>query len=489
MSTLPSVRELLAAVFRNVRWIAVALILPPVVAVALSFVMPKVYQADAKLLIKPGREFLPTANMGQSQNGLPSSTMAEIVKSEVEILNSNDLAESTLKKLSLAAVYPDLGQLGDAGMDRAIALFGKQLKVEPVELSNVVNVGFQSNDPEVATKALGTLLADFQAAHVTVYSAGLTQPIEGQIAAKQKELAALDAKRIEYQNANGAFSIPEQRASLIQQRAQLETLLQGLQIKESALQQQVTFLKKSRASTPQMSAIENEVDPSSSTSTDAMQQLMALRQKEQEMLQHYQPTAPAIVQLKAQIAQAEEYVKQAQGQGNKKVRTGANPLMASIEQQLLAAQAELTPIDSQIAGYKTQITALDTQLKTLQDSELEVNNLQRQIDSLSADLQALRSNLEQARLAENMDQAKVSSVSIIDAPRLEPKPVFPKKMFFGLGGVAVGVMIAGLIVLVSLAFSNTIITVEGAERIFGVPVVAALPDLKPLPGVKALPAQ
>jgi hypothetical protein len=27
-----------------------------------------------------------------------------------------------------------------------------------------------------------------------------------------------------------------------------------------------------------------------------------------------------------------------------------------------------------------------------------------------------------------MDQAKVSSVSIIDAPRLEPRPVFPEKI-------------------------------------------------------------
>jgi hypothetical protein len=42
-------------------------------------------------------------------------------------------------------------------------------------------------------------------------------------------------------------------------------------------------------------------------------------------------------------------------------------------------------------------------------------------------------------------------------------------------------VIAGMIALMSLSFGNTIITVEGAERIFNVPVVAALPDLKPLP--------
>lgn len=480
LSTLPSLRELLAAVFRNFRWIALALVVPPVIAVGVAFVLPKVYQADAKLLIKPGREFLPATNMGQNDLGIPSSSMGEIVKSEVEILNSKDLAEATLKKLSVHAVYPDLPDTAGS-LDRAIVRFGKQLEIEPVELSNVVNVGFKGDNPETATKVLNALLTDFQSRHVNAYSAGLTQPIEDQIAEKQKELQELDAKRIDYQNANGAFSIPEQRASLIQQRAAIETLLHDAQIKKNALQQQVAFLKKSKASTPTTSAIESEVDPTSLTSSNALATLMTLRQKEQEMLQRYQPTAPAIVQLRAQIAQAEQFVKQTQGQGTQKVRTGANPLFAAIDQQLLAAQSELTPIESQIDGYGAQISNLDDQLKKLQDSELEVNNLQRQIDSLSADLTALRTNLEQARLAENMDQAKVSSVSIIDAPRLEPRPVFPKKTFFGLAGIAIGVVIAGLITLMSLAFGNTVITVEGAERIFRVPVVAALPDLKPLP--------
>ena len=483
MSTLPSFRELLASVFRNARWIALALIVPPVVAVIFAFSMSKVYQADAKLLIKSGREFSPAANMGQNGYALPSSSMSEIVKSEVEILNSKDLAESTLKTLSIGAVYPDLVGTAsdDVVLERAIARFEKQLKADPVDLSNVVDVGFQSEDPKVTTKVLAALLADFQARHVSAYSSSQIQPLEAQIAAKQKELEGLDSKRIAYQNANGAFSIPEQRASLIQQRAQIDALLQDAQIKEGALQKQVAFLKKSREKTPTMTPLENEVDPGSQATTEAMQQLMALRQKEQQMAQHYQPSAPALIQLRAQIVQAEQFVKQAQASASKKVRTGANPLLATIDQQLLEAQSELTPIDSQIEGYKAQIAALDDQLKKLQDSELEVNNLQRQIDSLTADLQNLRTSLEQARLAANMDQAKVSSVSIIDAPRLEPRPVFPKKSYFGLAGIAVGMVIAGLIVLLSVTFGNTIITVEGAERIFGVPVVAALPDLKPLP--------
>jgi uncharacterized protein involved in exopolysaccharide biosynthesis len=478
LTTLPSFREILSAVFRSFRLIAVAMVIPPLVAIVLAFILPKIYQADAKLLIKPGREFLPTASMGQNDNGIPQSTMAEVVKSEIEILNSRDLAEQTLAQVGVGTVYPDLADGSEAAMSKAVLRFGRQLSASQIDLSNVLDVGLQNDDPAIATKVLGALLSNFQARHVTVYSSGLTAPIESQIADKQKELQALDSKRIEYQNATGAFSIAEQRASLIQQRAQLQTALNDLQIKQNALQQQVDFLTKSRANTPKTAAIESENDPNSLNTSNAMTQLMALRQKEQEMLQRYQPTAPAIVQLRAQIAQAEQFLKQNQASGSTKVRTGANPLLATIDQQLLAARAELTPISSQIDGYQAQIASLDDQLKKLQETELEVNNLQRQIDSLTADLQSLRTNLEQARLAENMDQAKVSAVSVIDLPRLQPRAVFPKKTMFVITGLAIGLLISGGIVLLSLAFGNTVITVEGAERLFRIPVVAALPELK-----------
>jgi len=474
VSNLPSMRELMADVFRNARLIAVALVIPPIVAVAISFVLPKEYQADAKLLIKPGREFQPTTNLGQNQNGLPTTTMTEVVNSESEILTSSDLAQEVLTKLGTDGVFP--GMKADGVSEAAIAAFDKSLSVTPVDLSNVLVASFRSKDPAIATKVLDTLLADFQARHVSLYSDAASTPIQRQITEKQQELQDLDAKRIAYQNANGAFSIPEQRASLIQQRAQLDANLQAAQIKNQALQQQVAYLKKSKASTPAMSALDTETDPGSASG--AQQSLMALQQKLQEMLQHYQPTAPAVVQLKAQIAQAQQFATSQAG-SNTKVRTGANPLLATIEQQLLAAQSELTPITAQIQGYQAQMAAIDENLKKLQDNELEVNNLQRQIDSLNSDLNALRSSLDQARLAENMDQAKLSSVSIIDAPRAQPRPVFPKKTVFAIGGLGVGIALAALIILVSLSFGNTIITVEGAERILGTPVVAALPRVKP----------
>ena len=196
MSTLPSMREVAADIFRNLKLILVVLLVPPIIACAAAFLLPPVYQADAKLLVKPGREFMPFASMGQSDTGMPVSSMAEVVKSETEILNSNDLAQDVLTKLTVPAVFPDLAD--DQGsniplMERAIFAFSKSLTVNNVDLSNVLDLSFQNKDPVMATKVLNALLADFEARHVTLYSTSLSKPIESQIEAKQKELEALDA--------------------------------------------------------------------------------------------------------------------------------------------------------------------------------------------------------------------------------------------------------------------------------------------------------
>ena len=50
-----------------------------------------------------------------------------------------------------------------------------------------------------------------------------------------------------------------------------------------------------------------------------------------------------------------------------------------------------------------------------------------------------------------------------------------------LTGLGIGFALSAFIILLSMTFGNTIITVEGAERILNTPVVAALPVVKPMP--------
>jgi uncharacterized protein involved in exopolysaccharide biosynthesis len=450
------------------------------IAVVLLMVLKPIYRADARLMVNPG----------QGEQGAAKSSTQETAKSEIAILNSNELARDVLSKVTVPAVFPDLSiqsasqSASVPAPDKAIAAFDKQLDVRPLEPSNLVSVSFKSTNPDIAIKVLETLLADLQARHVAPSGADLTGPIEQQISEKQKQIQDLDSQRIAYQNANSGSSVSDQRADLTQQRTQTTSALQDAESKRDTLQKKLDTLKESRANTPKTKTITSEVDPPLPITSDALIRLMALRRKELQLLQQYPATAPAVQQVHAQISVAEKVaqMEEAQAQAdteNSQARTVPNPQIASIDRKIQATDSELAPIVSQVDDYKSQIAALDDQIHKLEDSDLQRNtqldNLQHQIDGMTADLQALRAKLAQARAAGDTGQAKVSSVTVTDAPRLEAKPIFPDRLLFIWIGLGIGAALSLLFILLSLTSRKTILTAEGAERILKMPVVAELP--------------
>jgi uncharacterized protein involved in exopolysaccharide biosynthesis len=71
--SLPSVplKELAAIVFGLKKTITVALIIPPLAALALLLVLPPTYRAQTELLVKTGREYLSQTEGEGAQSGRP----------------------------------------------------------------------------------------------------------------------------------------------------------------------------------------------------------------------------------------------------------------------------------------------------------------------------------------------------------------------------------------------------------------------------------
>ena len=108
--SLPSMREALTLAFRRKWRIILAFVLPPIIAVAVSFLMTPQYGAYTKLLVKAGREFLAQSDAVHPAPVAPSSTMQESINSEIEILTSRDLSLEVLHDIGIDKVYPDLAE-------------------------------------------------------------------------------------------------------------------------------------------------------------------------------------------------------------------------------------------------------------------------------------------------------------------------------------------------------------------------------------------
>ncbi len=85
-----------------------------------------------------------------------------------------------------------------------------------------------------------------------------------------------------------------------------------------------------------------------------------------------------------------------------------------------------------------------------------------------------RTQYENARMNEDLDRARIVSVSIVQRPDAPERPAGPRHLPFALAGILIGLIGASGLLLYSLVFRETLITVESVERIIGLPVVASV---------------
>ncbi|MDQ2801978.1 MAG: Wzz/FepE/Etk N-terminal domain-containing protein, partial [Pseudomonadota bacterium] len=105
--SLPSIREVLAVAFRRKVALMLAGLVPVVLALAAATLMTPKYQADSKVLVRSGREYLPqTEGAGGGSEMGPTTTMLDAINTEIEILTGDDLTREVLRKETIARLYP-----------------------------------------------------------------------------------------------------------------------------------------------------------------------------------------------------------------------------------------------------------------------------------------------------------------------------------------------------------------------------------------------
>src|SRR5690349_10815284 len=166
-----TVPEILAIAFRQRFKIMFALLVPIALAVTALFVLAPVYRAESSLIVKTGREYM-AGVQGETSTTAPTSTKQEEVNSEMAIMSNRTVFEEVINKIGLKNLYPSLVESppwSGTVMDAAVVKFGKDLNVDAVKLSNVIDVTFDHTDPQLATRVLNTLIDVFQAKHAEVY--------------------------------------------------------------------------------------------------------------------------------------------------------------------------------------------------------------------------------------------------------------------------------------------------------------------------------
>jgi uncharacterized protein involved in exopolysaccharide biosynthesis len=441
-----------------------------------SYLLPSKYKAEAQVLVQSGREFEVVSEKGNnSPTGVPYITKQEIINSEVEILNSRNLAESVIKAVGLARIYPGIADDGDpesTRMNEAI----KKFKVDPVTMSNIITLQYWNPDRAIAIETLQKLARIYAEQHAQIFGNKRSSVLGQQTTDYERQLVQVTQKITDLKNSQHLSDISYERQQLIQDRSDVEAKLRDLKQQSIEAHHTLDYYEQQLKSMPEL-VLTNQnsadaIETAKSRLLDLSTQLLQMKERYSE---GNAEAAGPIKDLESQIAQIKAFI--VDPTVNQQKSFSRNLTYDDARLKLQIAAAAVPAVDQKIAFESAEDTKILKRLQALDDGEASLEVLNREQGTLRELVHDVRDRYEEARIGNDLDKQNVISVSVIHAPEADEEPDKPKHLLYGLVGIALAFMSVVMAIVYFLVYRQSIITTESLERTVHLRILSAVPDI------------
>ncbi len=513
-SYVSSIRDLLSTAFRQKRKILVFFWAVTLTVAVTTFLSDRIYESQADLLMRAGREGVALDPSISSQNaGLIDINLESQLNSAISVIKSRELAETVVRVIGLERFLatPPKPEYGPGFNLRAMATDGryaikdyarklvayifppepmnpdnpalkdtitrqvmKNLSAEPLQRSNVITLSYSASDPQLAQDVLAAFLQLYMEKHIRVNQS----PGTGKFFDQQAEKLLVDMRQTEtelrdYKIKTGIANVDEQRNILMHRFGSLQSQLED---NASSLAASLAKRKelKSRLDVLPESVVNSVTTGSAGTALAEMQRkLYELRLKEQELLSTYTEQNVAVKEIRRQIREAEEMLKKSDDV--KQVTKGVNETHQKILYDYLNEEGVIVSRKSQGTVLEEQLDKTQEQIKKLNEHEFEIMRLQRRLELQEATYRKYVENLEQSRIDQALKIEKITNISVIQPATLPIRPAKPKTVINIVLGMLLGLIGGVGIAFVLEYFDQTFKNPDDLEHKIDLSVLACIP--------------
>jgi succinoglycan biosynthesis transport protein ExoP len=430
-----------------------------------TFLKTPMYEAVARLQIDPTRST--SFGLHDDKDGMRFTDVDGRIKTEVTIIQSDTVTMQVIKALKLYAnpnfagkdkiqtPIKDLADLTPLQRRRLLESFKTDLTVKTIPATQIVEVGFRSPDPALATNIANAIIDEYLQRNLAARVQGTAQASQWVLEQMQEIRAnttAAQDKLAAFQKANNLLGTDESD-NIVTDRLKL--------LNEELTQAEADRIVKEgrfRLANSGNAELVGSLVPSTS--------LQVLRTQEADLRAQYAQISskfgngyPKLRELQEEIA----HVETAIGAEGENIKT-------RLANEYGAAAKSESMIRNQFEQQKTETYKLNEHVAQYAILKHEVEAGQQLYDTLQL-------NLKTAGITSGLAS---SFVDVIDRAHVPDRPVVPRKGLYlalGLGGGLFGGLLLGL---VRDSFDDTIRTSQELEA------VAALPELVSVPFLPAL---
>ncbi len=251
-----SLRDLCYVLFQHKRKMIVFFVFVMSLAALKTFMTANVYQSEATLFVRLGGESIkldPTATTGQTVN--VSQSRESELNSEVAIFKNRELAEEVIKAIGVERFQQvsgkkkktksDLKGSKQAEFNQVVLGVMNATNAKVLKNSNIINVTYESEDPNFAQEVVTKLIEFFLEKHIAVHrTSGSYEFFVEQAALKRSLLGESEKKLWKLRNETGITSVEKERAMLLNRLGTAELEMERTEAELAASRAKVEALRK-----------------------------------------------------------------------------------------------------------------------------------------------------------------------------------------------------------------------------------------------------
>ncbi|HEV7683445.1 MAG TPA: Wzz/FepE/Etk N-terminal domain-containing protein [Pyrinomonadaceae bacterium] len=484
-----SVRDVASVVFRHKLLLCVTFLAVALGTAAITFLTPNEYESRMKILVKNTRSDVPITpeqTVGSTGNNFENDVSENQINSEIELLTSEDLLKQVVTECGLygggSSLSASLG-LKEAPRSQATQIeeaarhLAKDLVITPVKKANIIEVKYANRSPEKAAAVLRKLGDLYLEKHVKLHRPpGTYEFFKTQADQSEAQLQEAEKRLSSFQQSMNVVSLNQQKDQTVQKLTEAksklletETFLREVSDRIAKGQQQLESLAP-RVVT-QSRALPNQY------SVERMNTLIVeLQNRRTQLLTKFRSDDRLVKEVDQQLKNTRAALDKASKETATEQSTDLNPLRQSLEGELARGKVDQAGAAGRHEMLVGQVKQYETQLSRLEGITAEYEDLARQKKESGDNYQLYKKKEEEARITDELDQSKITNVSVAEAPVQSTLPVRPNRPLNLILGVFLGVLLSVGSVVIAEFLRDTVLSPRELEKLTGERVLASVPN-------------